>query len=122
MSQPVLIFDGKCGFCRIWIEYWKRLTRDRVAYAPSQEVGAQYPQIPPEAFAKSVQLVRSDGSFVGGAQAVFETLGWELPRLVPAADVAYRVIARHRTFFYWVTRLGFGRHVEPARFQLTQWL
>jgi predicted DCC family thiol-disulfide oxidoreductase YuxK len=125
MAQPLLIFDGKCGFCRIWIEYWKRLTGGRVAYAPSQDVGAQYPQIPPEAFADSVQLVRPDGSFVGGAQAVFETLGWErayreLPLLAPMAEAAYRVIARHRNFFYWVTRLCFGSRVEPARFQLTQ--
>ena len=127
MSQPVLIFDGKCGFCRIWIEYWKRLTGDRVTYASSQEVGAQYPQIPSDAFAKSVQLVRPDGSFVGGARAVFETLGWErayreLPVLMPVAEAAYRCIARHRNFFYWVTRLCFGSQVEPARFQWTQWL
>jgi len=122
MAQPLLIFDGKCGFCRVWIDYWKRLTGDRVAYAPSQEVGAQYPQIPPEAFSKSVQLVRPDGSFVSGSRAVFETLGWNLPALVPAADVAYGVIARHRGFFYWVTRLCFGKTVEPARFQATQWL
>ena len=95
---------------------------DRVAYAASQDVGARYPQIPPEAFSKSVQLVRPDGSFVSGARAVFETLGWNLPALVPAADVAYGVIARHRGFIYWVTRLCFGKTVEPARFQVTQWL
>src|SRR6185436_8000274 len=118
MSRPLLIFDGKCGFCRIWIEYWKRLTGDRVEYAASQDVGAQYPQIPPEAFKGSVQLVRPDGSFVSGAQAVFETLGWKLPALVPMANVAYGVIARHRSFFYWVTRICFGKQVEPARFQL----
>ncbi len=26
----LLIFDGNCGFCRIWIEYWKKLTADRI--------------------------------------------------------------------------------------------
>ena len=62
MARPLLIYDGRCGFCRIWIDYWKRLTGDRVDYASSQEVGAQYPQIQPQAFGESVQLVRPDGS------------------------------------------------------------
>jgi predicted DCC family thiol-disulfide oxidoreductase YuxK len=36
MATPLLIFDGDCGFCRIWVEYWKRLTGDLVAYGPYQ--------------------------------------------------------------------------------------
>src|SRR5579871_5378714 len=75
LMKPVLIYDGKCGFCKIWIEYWKRLTGDRIEYAPSQEAAERYPQIPQAAYSESVQLVRPDGSFVGGARAVFETLG-----------------------------------------------
>ncbi len=47
-QDPLVIFDGQCGFCRIWIEYWKALTGGRVAYAASQEVGSLYPQIPAE--------------------------------------------------------------------------
>ena len=71
---PLLIFDGRCGFCRIWIDYWKRLTGDRIDFAPSQEVAGRFPQIPLEAFAEAVQLVRPDGSVARGARAVFETL------------------------------------------------
>jgi predicted DCC family thiol-disulfide oxidoreductase YuxK len=125
--QPLLIFDGRCGFCRIWIDYWKRLTGDRIEFAPSQDVANLYPQIPPEAFAQSVQLVRPDGSVSSGARAVFETLDregiYESSRFVAASsEAAYRFIARHRNFFYWVTRLTFGKRIEPARFALTQWL
>jgi predicted DCC family thiol-disulfide oxidoreductase YuxK len=124
---PLLIYDGRCGFCRIWIDYWKRLTGERIDYAASQEVGGRFPQIPPEAFAQSVQLVRADGSVASGARAVFETLGqeriYESSRLVAASsEAAYRFIARHRSFFYWLTRLTFGKRIEPARFALTQWL
>ena len=75
--RPLLIYDGQCGFCRIWIDYWKRLTGERIDYAPSQQVGGRFPQIPPEAFAEAVQLVRPDGSVASGARAVFETLGRE---------------------------------------------
>jgi predicted DCC family thiol-disulfide oxidoreductase YuxK len=125
--QPLLIYDGRCGFCRIWIDYWKRLTGDRVDFAPSQEVASRFPQIAPEAFAEAVQLVRPDGTVASGARAVFETLGrqgiYESSSFLAAStEAVYRFIARRRSFFYWVTRLTFGKRIEPARFALTQWL
>ena len=36
---PVLVFDGECGFCRVWVEYWKRLTGERVEYVAFQAIG-----------------------------------------------------------------------------------
>ena len=55
--QPLLIYDGDCGFCIYWVRYWQRLTGDRVTYAPYQEVAAQYPEIPIAAFQRAVQYV-----------------------------------------------------------------
>jgi predicted DCC family thiol-disulfide oxidoreductase YuxK len=126
-DAPLLIYDGRCGFCKIWIEYWKLVTGDRVAYAASQDVGAQYPQIPRQEFSRSVQLVRPDGSVASGARAVFEMLGREriyesAPGVAAVAEWAYRIIARSRSWFYWVTRLTFGKHIEPSLFTRTQWL
>jgi predicted DCC family thiol-disulfide oxidoreductase YuxK len=125
--QPLLIYDGRCGFCRIWIDYWKRLTGDRIDFATSQEAAGRFPQIPQQAFAEAVQLVRADGSVASGARAVFETLGregiYESSSWIAAwTEAAYRFIARRRSFFYWLTRLTFGKRIEPARFALTQWL
>lgn len=125
--KPVLLYDGRCGFCKIWIDYWRQLTGDRIEYAPSQEAGDQYPQIPPEAFREAVQLVRPDGTVATGARVVFETLGKEKTytssRVVSGlSELAYRIIARHRSFFYQVTRFTFGTQIEPARFALTQWI
>src|SRR4051812_33716808 len=122
--KPILIYDGNCGFCRIWLDYWRQLTADRVEYIASQEVGDRFPQIPREAYSQSVQLVRPDGSVVGGARAVFESLGKErlYPWISAPSEWAYRIIARHRSFFYQVTRFTFGTRVEPARFDATQWL
>ncbi|MEO8098993.1 MAG: lipase maturation factor family protein [Acidobacteriota bacterium] len=124
---PLLIYDGKCGFCRIWLEYWRKLTGDRVKYAASQDVGGQFPQIPKAAFGHGVQLVRPDGSVASGARAVFETLGRQRlyessPLIARPAEFTYGIIASNRGFFYWVTRILFGKAVEPARFALTQWL
>ena len=39
-DKPVVIFDGKCGFCRIWIQYWEQLTGTGMEYAASQDVGS----------------------------------------------------------------------------------
>jgi hypothetical protein len=125
--KPLLIFDGKCGFCKIWIDYGRQLTGDRVDYAPSQEVGPKYPQIPKEEFSKSIQLVRPDGSVASGARAAFEVIGHErfYEQSRPFAAIlewGYRLVAGHRDFFYHATKWTFGTTIEPARFALTQWI
>lgn len=132
--RPVLVFDGKCGFCRIWIDYWKHLTGDAIEYAPSQEVGSQYPQIPPEEFRRSVQLVLPSGDVLSGAHAVFQTLAYNrsrqwplgfyrgLPGFATLTEVGYRIVANHRDFFYWATVLLFGRKVQPLQFESVQWI
>jgi hypothetical protein len=98
-----------------------------VDFAPSQEVADKFPEIPREAFAQAVQLVRLDGTVASGARAVFETLGrgrlYESSTLIAAgSETVYRYIARHRDLFYWLTRLSFGTQIEPARFATTQWI
>ena len=123
-SVPVLIYDGHCGFCRIWIDYWRRLIGDRIEFVASQEVGDRFPQIPPEAYAQSVQFVHADGTVTGGARAVFESLGLvNLYRWISApSEIAYRFIARHRNFAYQATRFTFGTRIEPTRFEAVQWI
>jgi lipase maturation factor 1 len=135
---PVVIFDGRCGFCRIWIEYWKALTGGRVGYAASQDVGRLYPQIPAKNFSESVQLVMPGGEVFSGARAVFVTLtyapgaAWlarmllrgydRLPGFAPFSEAAYRLIASHRTFFYHLTQVSFGKRVLPWKFAKVEWL
>jgi lipase maturation factor 1 len=133
-DEPLVIFDGHCGFCRIWIEYWKMITRGRLAYAPSQEVGSRYPQIRPAEFAESVQLVLASREVLRGAKAVFLTLtyapgmAWLLwayehvPGFGAVTEGAYRWIAAHRTFFYHVTRLTFGKRIRPLKTAKVEWL
>ena len=48
-EKPILVYDGDCTFCRLWIDRWRALTGDRVQYAPFQEVSTQFPEIPREA-------------------------------------------------------------------------
>jgi predicted DCC family thiol-disulfide oxidoreductase YuxK len=133
-ERPLVIFDGKCGFCRIWIRYWEQITGTSVEYAASQDVGSRYPQIPAESYSQSVQLVMPGAEVLSGARAVFTTLtyapGWawllwvyqHVPAFAPVTEAAYRLVAAHRTFFYHLTRLTFGRNISPLRYAGVEWL
>jgi predicted DCC family thiol-disulfide oxidoreductase YuxK len=133
-TRPLLIYDGDCRFCQVWVDHWRALTGDRVDYAASQAVGSQHPDIPQEAFARAVQLVMPDGTVTSGAEAVFRALryaprrGWLLwlyqhvPGFAPVSEGIYRLVARSRGFFYWITMLMWGRELGPYSYRLTRWL
>jgi predicted DCC family thiol-disulfide oxidoreductase YuxK len=133
-DRPLLIFDGECGFCRVWVEHWKRLTGERVRYAPFQEVGERFPQVSRDEFASAVKLILPDGEVRSGAHAVFTVLAsfpdkrwllWvyeHLPGADTLCEAAYRLIARHRSFAYHVTRLMWGSPVRPETYHVTSWL
>ena len=133
-DKPLVLFDGHCAFCRLWIDYWKQLTGDRVEYQASQEVGDGFPQIPAGDFTKSVQLVLTDGEVLSGARAVFELLSYapsrgvwrwlydQMPGFAPVSELGYRIIARRRNLFYHLTRLLFGTHIVPPTYAVAEWL
>ena len=133
-DKPLVIFDGKCGFCRIWIRYWEQLTGREVEYAASQDVASTYPQIPAGNYSQSVQLVMPEGDVISGARAVFTTLTYapgmkwllwvydHVPGFAPVTEVAYKLIAAQRTFFYHLTRFTFGRNISPLRYAGVEWL
>ena len=132
-ERPLLLFDGDCGFCRFWVARWRAATRGQVDFAPAQQEAARFPQIAKESWKRSVQLVTPKGEVYGGAEAVFRTLAyaperrWMLGfyRRVPGAqfvsEAAYRLVERHRGFFSWLTRLGWGRDPEPPSYVLSRW-
>ena len=131
-DKPLLVYDGDCSFCKIWIEYWKLLTGERVSYAPFQEVADVFPNIPQEDFKKSVQLITPDGNVVSGAQAVFKTLGlanrlrwltWlhtHVPGVSSVSEWSYRFIARRRDAFYRLTVMLWGRRIQVESHGLTR--
>ena len=134
MYTPLLIFDDECAFCRIWIEYWKRLTGDRVAYVPFQQAADQFPDIPSERFGQSIHLALPDGEMLSGAHAVFRALSfapgrpWLLemyrhaPGFAATSEWVYEFVAARRSLFFHVTRLLFGPVIEPASYVRVQWL
>jgi predicted DCC family thiol-disulfide oxidoreductase YuxK len=132
--RPILIYDGDCGFCIYWVRYWRELTGDRVTYAPYQEVGAKYPEIPVAAFQRAIQFVAPDGKIASGAEAAFLTLSYAsgkgvwltlyrgLPGFAAVAEFVYSIVASHRIAAYRMSVWLWGRDYEPPRFELISWL
>jgi predicted DCC family thiol-disulfide oxidoreductase YuxK len=116
--RPVMVFDGDCGFCALWIRRWRQMTRDQVDYLPSRDarVQTQFPEIPRARFDVAVHLIETDGQVYAAAEAVARAMAhagdhrWPLrayelsPVLAKTMELGYRVVANHRGFFSWLTR------------------
>ena len=134
LSRPLLLFDGDCGFCRYWVARWRVQTGGAVDFASAQAEASRFPQIPKEAWPRSVQLVTPEGKIYSGAEAVFRTLAyapehrWQLavyrnlPGARPVCEWAYSLVAGHRDCFSKLTRLTMGRDPEPPAYIFSQWL
>ncbi len=121
---PLLIYDGDCSFCKFWVEYWKSITGDRIAYAPFQEVAGEFPQIPRAYFQAAAQLVNPDGSISSGAEAVFRSLAaapenswllWcyiHLPGFSGLSNKIYGLVAKHRGVLYRFTHALWGERLQ----------
>src|SRR5208282_5184391 len=134
LDRPVLVFDGDCAFCRAWVEYWQRLTGERVLYTPYQEIDSRVPSLPQKDFASAVTLFLPSGEVRSGAHAVFSLLAlvpgksWMLwlythiPGFAWIAEMVYRVVARHRSVCFWGTRGLWGVPIEVESFDIASWL
>jgi predicted DCC family thiol-disulfide oxidoreductase YuxK len=133
-SRPLLIYDGECEFCCYCVDFVRRSGASHVHFEPFQSVAADHPEISPEDFRASIQLLHNDGRRSSGALAAFETLAlakrtrfWlllyqRLPLFAVVAESAYRWVSTHRGSSYRLCRLLFGTSLEPASLTLTHWL
>ncbi|MFZ0588982.1 MAG: lipase maturation factor family protein [Bryobacteraceae bacterium] len=132
MTEGTLIYDGRCGFCRLWLEYLQALLDGRLEWLASQDIGDRFPQIARDEFKKSVILVDSNGAVSRGPEAIFEALALSprhawwlaiykgLPPFKSAAEFAYGIVARHRSAAFHLTRILFGSRIRPLAYQLTE--
>jgi len=133
-NVSVLIYDGDCGICTEWVNYWQRLTGNKVDYQPYQKVARDYPHISQEEFEKAIQFIDSEGNRYSGAEATFRIyqehppqslLLWCYQRIVgfnSLSELGYRFFSRHRSILSAVTHLLWGRNFEPPSFQIISWL
>ena len=130
-AKPVLVYDGDCSFCKIWIDYWRALTGDRVEYKPYQTSAKRFPDVPQADFQRAVHYFEGD-RHSSGAEAAFHLMnsagegawGWPLwlyqhiPGVAAITEFLYRLIAANRNAAYWVTRALWGRRVEPPTYNI----
>ena len=135
-ARPLLLYDGDCKFCTLWIHRWQLATGGFVDYLPFQDPrGAeQFPEISHAQFDSAVQLIMPDGSVSSAAEAVCRSLAchpqeqWLLelyqhsPVFVRVSETGYQFVARHRKFFSTLTWLLWGRHLEPPQQNLARWI
>jgi predicted DCC family thiol-disulfide oxidoreductase YuxK len=111
----------------MWVRRWRQKTGEAVDYLPFQDecVAQLYPELAPQRLETAVHFIDADGSVYESAAAVFRCLstntspGWFLrlyqgkPWFANTAETCYRFIAGHRTAFSCLTRVLWGKHVEP---------
>jgi len=109
-DRPLVLYDGRCGFCRDWS---RRLARwdghDRLHQVPSQErhTIAGLPTLSDADLDSALHVVLPDGRVERGARGVIALLPWlrggrvlawlaRIPGVTGVADAVYRWVARHR--------------------------
>lgn len=113
LSRPVLLFDGRCGFCRRWVarlRAWDRRGRIETLDGALRRERPELPPISDAAMDRAMQLVLPDGRVVGGGEALREVLRYlpggpplrlllSLPGIRSVVDAGYAWVAarRHRS-------------------------
>lgn len=133
-APATFVYDGNCGICRTWVDYWRALTGGKVAYRPYQQAAADFPAVPREALERATHLIAADGEVLSGAAATFKLLSlakghgawWWLyrhvPGFAPLSEGAYRFLSTHRGLLATLTNALWGRRLEPPHYALVSWL
>src|SRR5437588_11677836 len=120
-SKPLLLWDGECYFCRLWIERWKEITAGKIDYATYQEAAEYFPEISRDEFKHSMVFIEPHGTAFFAAEAVYQSLAYRpsriwlawsydrVPGFAAIAETAYKFVARHRGFGSAVARILWGK-------------
>ena len=132
--KPLVVWDGDCDFCRLWIERWREITMGEVEYATYQEAAAAFPEIPVDQFQRSIVFITPEGNAFFAAEAIYRSLGYRrsrewmtwsyhhVPGFAAVSEIGYGFVARHRKFSSTVTRLFWGKDVRrPTYFWARRW-
>lgn len=130
-ARPTLLYDPACGFCRRQVRRWRRIAGEAIAFAPYPSAASSYPEIPPSNLARSVHLVRPDGTVTSGAAAVLESLAhgkarrWlfalyrALPPFAAISEWIYARVAANRGLVSALGRPARQCRADARRYRLT---
>lgn len=131
-ERPLLLYDGECRFCRMWVDRWSEKWGDNLDFAPSQSVRGRFPEIPRESFAEALQLVEKDGLVTAGAEGALRARAYgkgrrdfalwayeKIPGLRPLLEAGYRVVAANRSILSPLLRAVHGPDLLRPRFAIS---
>ncbi|QYA26014.1 DUF393 domain-containing protein [Gramella sp. MT6] len=120
-KQNVLIWDGKCGFCKFWKTRWEEKTKGKIRFKTYQEFAQNFPDIPLKEFKKASRLIEPDGKVYSGPDSAYRSL-WHSGTTFhhelyqsnnffrKFSDHAYNHIAKNRHFYFRLTKFLFGNN------------
>lgn len=121
-QKPIMVFDGKCGFCKYWVIKWKKISGLGVEYKPYQEVYQNFPDIEKDHFKQAVRFITTSGKIYNGPDAAYITYynkqkvqflhKWYTNKrwFRKLSDSVYQWIADHRNFMSKVSVRMFGKN------------
>jgi predicted DCC family thiol-disulfide oxidoreductase YuxK len=119
-SKPLMIFDGDCHFCAIWVQRWQKKTGEGVEYIPYQDprIPELFPELSRERLPTAVHFITTDGLVYTGAEAAIRALAVNPRRqmllnfyrksavFAAISERVYRFVAEHRSFYSRLTRIN----------------
>ncbi len=132
-SAPILIYDGDCNFCKMWICILQEWNNNTLKFSPYSEFQKQHPHFQNQNLHQAVQLFQEDHIIAHGANAIFKALSLATKPLIrkygillekayarfslfqKCADFTYNLVARHRSFCWPIAFWIWGEHIQnPA--------
>jgi predicted DCC family thiol-disulfide oxidoreductase YuxK len=106
-DRPVVLFDGRCGFCAWSVQFAQQRVDADVEFLPYQSVDVAAYGLTDQQCAEAVYFVDTSGARPGelavaailqSGRGVWKPLGRLIasPAVRPLAAGVYRVVARHR--------------------------
>ena len=100
-KNPLVLFDGACGFCSASMERWKRVGEGRLDFAPSQSGAGEPYGFPAAQALGAIRLVEKNGQIQSGAAAVFRMMELSGNRAGSAAWAIYKNFRFFRLLADW---------------------
>ncbi len=126
-TKPVMVWDGHCGFCAFWIQYWQKLSKDSFDYIAYQELETRFQDIDRSYFKEAVRFIEEDGLVHSGPGAAYRSLSrlgklsfldrWyqKASFFKGFSDGLYQLIANNRSTFFRITKALFGSNPHNLR-------
>ena len=133
-SKPLMIWDGKCNFCRMCAELFSSYRQKKVDFLPYQELPEKYPHAPKKNYASSVVLFMPSGNSYRTAAAVYRFFAeypwkgwafWAYHRwhwFASLSEWGYRLVSSHRWIFRWLVNLFWGKNFSVSSYRISGWI